>query len=69
MSSSSFTNSLGIAPSPSIKIGIIIIIIIIIVDFPTLALAEGLSLEFERKEVASRLQDPSHYFGSFLIML
>ena len=51
---------------------IIIIIIVIIInvviivtnwDFFTLALDDGLSLEFERQQVSSSLQDSSQYSG------
>ena len=51
-----------------IIIAIIIIIIIIIItttprEFFTTALADGLSLEFERQQVSSSLQDFSQYSG------
>ena len=47
----------------SIAIIIIIIIIIIPLVFFTLALADGLSLEFEWQQVSSSLQDSSQYSG------
>ena len=42
---------------------IIIIIIIIYSEFFTFALVDGLSLEFEWKQVSSSLQDSSQYSG------
>ena len=42
---------------------IIIIIIIYSLEFFTSVLADGLSLEFEREEVPSSLQDSSQYSG------
>ena len=52
-------------PSPLDPLVIIIIIIIIIysLEFSTLALADGFSLEFEWQQVSSSLQDSSQYSG------
>ena len=55
--------------SAPITIGIIVTFIIIIIvvvyslEFFTSALADSLSLEIERQQVYSSLQDPSQYFG------
>ena len=42
-----------------------VIIIIYSLEFFTSALADGLSLEIERQQVSSSLQDSSQYSGRF----
>ena len=58
---SSILWSAGTANSTILKVIIIIIIILLSWEFLAPALADGLSLEFERQQVSSSLQDSSQY--------